>query len=432
MSDPRPRSAPGPVAAERLLRATQEAREHLGSLEVRRVDWDSMDARLFARLEQEQRLASVRAIGPLRGPLWAAGAAALAAAACFALFVGKTRSSSTLDSPAAAAAVAAPSAGHVVGLLGPGVLLLDGKPAPVGASLALGDEIETRGVSATIDRPGKLTLVLEAGSRARVTHTQGALVLALESGAVEAQVVPVASGEAFAVDIEGTRTAVHGTHLRVARIAGAGSTDAERVEIDLNEGVVVVGPAPREGSTLGTLLTAPAHADFDPAEPSSSLAVGHDPAAVRAPVAIAAASPSAGNAASLLVPAPSHPVEARPSPTGVTAGSVLPPARLPPSASSAVPTPAEPAADPDAATTLAAAVRACLASRPSSENVTVEVHTTLHVELDDAGNARSARFEPPVAPDVNTCAAAVIYRTRWPHGGSAEVSVDFKVKAATP
>ena len=86
----------------------------------------------------------------------------------------------------------------------------------------LDDSRPRRGDSAqaTVDRPGKLTLVLERGTRATITHSQGALVLALDEGAVEAQVVPVPSGEAFAVDVGSSRVAVHGTHLRVARAGG--------------------------------------------------------------------------------------------------------------------------------------------------------------------------------------------------------------------
>ena len=46
----------------------------------------------------------------------------------------------------------------------------------------------------------------------------------------------------------------------------------------------------------------------------------------------------------------------------------------------------------------------------------------LHLDLDADGNVRAARFDPPVAPDVNACAAPAIYRTRFTHGGSADVA----------
>jgi hypothetical protein len=55
----------------------------------------------------------------------------------------------------------------------------------------------------------------------------------------------------------------------------------------------------------------------------------------------------------------------------------------------------------------------------------VVVSTTLHLDLNDDGTVHAARFEPPVAPDVNGCAAPAIYRARFPHGGAATLPVDF-------
>ena len=155
-------------------------------------------------------------------------------------------------------------------------MLVDGKVVAGGVPLKLGDVLETGGARATIERPGKVTLTLEPGLKTVVTHVQGALILALERGAVEAQVVPVASGEAFAVDVDGSRVAVHGTHLRVAR-------EGQRVVVDLNEGVVSVGAAPRAGSVLGTLVNAPAHVEFMASDPAGTLEQTHDPSAVRTP-----------------------------------------------------------------------------------------------------------------------------------------------------
>ncbi len=77
-------------------------------------------------------------------------------------------------------------------------------------------------------------------------------------------------------------------------------------------------------------------------------------------------------------------------------------------------------------------MRTCFADRTSPQDVTVEVKTKLHLELDADGNVRSARFEPPVPPDVNACAAPAIYHARFTHGGSADVNVAFKVPSSTP
>jgi hypothetical protein len=415
--------------SDRLRKLIDESRDELGAREVRDIDWDTVDRELFARLDQERRLERTRAVGP-RTPAWGVGAAVLAAAAVLALVAGKTHStrSQSLDAAPLAVAVAAPAAGNVTGILGGGDLLIDGKPATTGATLRLGNVVETRGTSVTVERPGKLSMILEAGTHATVTHVQGALVLALDTGAVEAQVVPVPSGEAFAVDVMGTRVAVHGTHLRVAR-------DHDQVAVDLNEGVVVVGAAPREGSTVGTLVTAPAHADFAAPDLAASLKVTHEASAVRPPngIAVSAQPAAPGTVSVAAVPAApattSRPEGARP--PALAAAPVVRPAALAPPAGAA-PAPSVPAADPNAAATLAAAVRACVTAHPSPENVTVVVNTTLHVDLDADGNVKAARFEPPVAPDVNTCAAPVIYRTRFAHDGSADVPVDVKVPASAP
>ena len=132
-----------------------------------------------------------------------------------------------------------------------------------------------------------------------MTHVQGALVLALQAGAVEAQVVPVPNGEAFAVDVGRSRVAVHGTHLRVARVG-------EHVVVDLSEGVVSLGEAPRVGSTLGTLVTAPGARRVHRRRRRGDAAVTHDLAALRAPASLGLghARPATGLHALAVTPAP--------------------------------------------------------------------------------------------------------------------------------
>ena len=440
----------------RLREIIDESRQELGTREAREVDWSTVDAKLFARIEQERRIEGTRAAGARRGsPGWAIGAAALAAAACFALLAGKTRDAPPLDAALTIRALPAAQAGNIVGILGSGEVLVDGWPAAVGAALHQGNVVEARGTSVTVERPGKLTLVLEAGTRATVTQAQGALVLALDTGAVEAQVLPVASGEAFAVDVGGARVAVHGTHLRVER-------GAERVVVDLNEGVVIVGAAPRQGAIVGALVTAPAHADFDAMNPGGTLAVTHEPGAVRAPMALAStasALPASASTSAFLSPSlsaslspslsPSLSLSSSFSSSSISRGlaPLAPPASRtvesgaqsvarPAVAASSLPQPqsSPPVPDHDAAAAIASGVRSCMAVRQSAENVTLVVNTTLHIDLDEAGNARAARFDPPVAPDVNACSAPFIYRTRWTHRGSADVPVDFKAPpvAAVP
>ncbi len=258
---------PGSKALDRLVR---ESRQHLGTREAGALDWDRVERGLFARIESEQarERSEMIAARSRHRVAWGAGAAALAVAAAVALVVGKTRGPS-LNEGAAHATASDDAAGAVASIGQDATVMVSGKPAAIGAPLSLGDDVDARGGRVTFDRPGKVSWILESGSRTTVTHVQGALVLALQAGTVEAQVVPVASGEAFAVDVDGARIAVHGTHLRVARVM-------DHVTIDLTEGVISLGEAPRVGSTIGTLITAPAHAEFTSTDLKGSLTVTHD------------------------------------------------------------------------------------------------------------------------------------------------------------
>jgi len=46
-------------------------------------------------------------------------------------------------------------------------------------------------------------------------------------------------------------------------------------------------------------------------------------------------------------------------------------------------------------------------------------------DLADDGTVRFARFDPPVAPDVNACSAQAIYRERFGRGGAIAIPIDF-------
>jgi hypothetical protein len=81
---------------------------------------------------------------------------------------------------------------------------------------------------------------------------------------------------------------------------------------------------------------------------------------------------------------------------------------------------------------IASAVRSCLAERPRGDNVTVVVSTTVHLALGSDGTVKSARFDPPVAPDVNACASGAIYKARFAHGGSVDIPIDFTLPSSAP
>jgi hypothetical protein len=396
---------------EPLDKLVQEAREHLGTREASRVDWPAVDKGLFERIEGERR--SRRSPAPVRWkPVAVAGALALTAAGVALGVLGSRRRDPVPIAQGPSGILESPE--DLVSIDGDGRALVDGITRSSGARIRVGDLIETQLAAVTLQRPGKVRLTLDPESRVRVTRIHETLVLSLERGAVEARVTPVAHGEAFAVDVEGSRVAVHGTYLRVQR-------DDPRVIVDLKEGVIAIGEAPRVGPVLGAVVVAPAHAEFMAEDVLGTLGVSHEASTLRWPA------PSAARA-----PAPSLPAdEPRPSaapasraPTAASSGEARPTSHAPTAASSAGPGPATTAAaaEPD----LASVVRRCIAERPHAENLTIVVKTTLYLTLGGDGSVQSARFDPPVAPDVNACAAQSIYRARFEHGGTLAIAVDFE------
>jgi hypothetical protein len=407
--------------SDRLDKLVREARSELGAREAQSVDWDSVDAALFDRIAKERR-ADPRSHSSFRPRTWHFAVVAVAAAAIVAVALGRQRGPISVPGTRAGQDE---SAGAIVGMdregEGDGVVLVNGAPASRGVVVRLGDVIEPRGVSVTLERPGKLTMILEHESRARfhVEHssadappTGGTLVLTLEQGAVEARVVPVASGQAFAVDIEDSRVAVHGTHFRVARTG-------ERVAVDLSEGVVSIGQLLKGGPMPAKLVTAPAHAEFVTTNVSGTLTVTDEPSALRAPVAIRSVAPIAATAK------PQAPRTKAETPSTRAASGEAGADRPEMRTGQAVPPAAAPRSDADVEVDLANAVRACMAERPHAENVIVVVRTVLLLDLSTDGSVRSARFEPPVALDVNECATKSIYKTHFAHGGTAAIPIDF-------
>jgi ferric-dicitrate binding protein FerR (iron transport regulator) len=385
-----------------------EVRRDLGTAEAKTLDWSGVDAALFARMGEAQRAERAR-FAPQRRRVGTIAAVAFAAAGTLAaVIVGKTHEPLEREGT-----TAAESAGTLVAIDGDGRVLVNGAPVSSGVGLGLGDVLETRGAQATIERPGKLRLTLEPGSRTAVAHVRGALVVALESGAIEAQVVPVAAGEAFAVDVGTSRVAVHGTHLRVAR-AG------DRVVVDLNEGVISVGEAPRFGSVEGAMINAPAHVEFIAGDALGTLTQAHDAAAVRGGDSWSRGSRGLGALTGPKLPSPKP--ESSASRLGSSSSAEGHPE--PRSASSVGPKSAV-TIERNATAAIASAVHMCMSERPRADNVTVVVSTALHLELADDGSVRTARFEPPVAPDVNACAVQSIYKARFAHGGSITIPIDF-------
>jgi len=410
-----------------------EAKEHL----VPRVPGDalrSMEDRLMARIAAEPSpLARDRAASPRRRWATAAGALALAAAAALAVVTKKDVTPLVESAPTVAVEGAA---GSLRATEGAGVVRIAGTPALPGHALRAGDLVEADGARAVLERPRRVAWLLERGgardaavtnaaARARVKAAGESLVVGLEEGAIEAQVTPVPSGEAFAVDVATdkslVRVAVHGTHFRVSR---AGS----RVVVDLSEGVVSIGAPPRTGSTYGTLVTAPAHVELDADDLDGSLRIDHAPSSVRSPMALSPHDPA--------TVAERDPALADvPATRGVT-GAKSPEPAAPSTRPAAVPRPADlPATPPKQDTSkpaiapreaIAKAVRECAAARLRSGSVRVTVTSSLRLRIGAGGVVESAQFDPPLVPEVQTCAAHAIYKARLDDAGpSVTIPIEF-------
>lgn len=334
--------------------------------------------------------------------------------------------------------------------------------AALGSALHAGDDIDADGARAVFERSRKVAWLVEqdgAAGQARPLHKATAsahahvksagesLILGLDHGVIEAQVVPVASGEAFAVDVATDRSlvrvAVHGTHLRVAR---AGT----RVVVDLTEGVVSIGVPPRTGITVGTLVTAPAHVELD-ANDLGSIRIDHSPSAVREAVSLgtsaaiaagempvmAAATPRQGAPTLLTPPQPVAPV----GPSLAVNNTTNPKPAVEAPSNINAPANAKPDTQPKIAAVLpprdviTAGIRDCAAKHARSksndaanpENSTrkVTVSSTLRLKVSPAGAVEQAQFTPPLTPEIQTCAAQVIYKTKLEETGSVSIPVEF-------
>jgi hypothetical protein len=429
--------------ASALDALVREAKQDLAprNLDVDDAKWSAVEERILARMAQERSplIDEVRASTSSRVRFLRVGAAVLAAAAAIALVV---KNDPATVSPESAAMQAELGASSLRSNEGPGEVRVGGFPVSAGHALRAGDLVEADGTRAVLERPRKVTWLLEASTpttptapsasvgRARVKSAGESLVLGLEDGAIEAQVTPVPNGEAFAVDVaSGTslvRVAVHGTHLRVARVGS-------HVTVDLTEGVVSIGVPPRSGSTYGTLVTAPAHVELDVADLDHSLRVDHGASAVRAAITLA---PSHESPITAQNNAGAHAEGAQPPAAG--AAAPVAPATVPRPAS--VPRPANdpsrngppakvdptrPVLPPRAA--IAEAVRECAAQRSRPQNVRVTVTSSLTLHIATGGDVETAQFDPPLLPEIQSCAATAIYKAKLaePAGTSVVIPIDF-------
>ncbi len=345
------------------------------------------------------------------------GAAVLAAAAAFAVWVNNKR-------------VAPPVAPVAAKSYPPIVEIGDG-----GATrpLALGEVVtvpleKTRWIAAN----GRLRVRIGGGSSVRLLENGERVLLALDHGTIGADVTPVPGGEPLAIDLGRHRIAVHGTKFQVQRAE-------EAVDIAVTEGVVVWG-WPKGTRTEGVEVKAGQIANFvwdtggvvnDPlsanGKVSSALRVEaattgsataipllaplpHPGASepTSAPKPVLTAPPLTTSATVAVVPSVSETTTAVPSTTG-TVAVVAPPAGL---------------SDTQAAHGLGKlqqGLEACVVGGSIGPKFTIE--TTMTVVVSKAGVVESWTFDPPLDPSLRECARKKTQGLAFP---SADAPSTFK------
>lgn len=222
--------------------------------EPRDLPWDSVERRLMVRLARGEGGRPPAAMGTAMRML----APLCAAAAGIALLISVAG-----ESPMSAGApVEAPTLIDASRMgLAPGAAGERGDREL--SRLRAGTAVETGDAPVVFTRVGVVRWELAPHSRAVVLRSGArsgvGMVVSLERGALRAEVEPRDADEglveAFAVEAGGTRVAVHGTVFSVAR-------GDEKLVVDVERGVVAVGPAGHRGVTAGYSLVGPARASF--------------------------------------------------------------------------------------------------------------------------------------------------------------------------
>jgi len=403
----------GPSPLTRLL---AEAKSETTGYVPPAGDFSLAEQKLLLRLETE----IAREKRSRRSQLAAGVVASLALAAGAAFLLGRPVSPEVLSQ----VPTAEPLAFTVVGGPKGGNLRTDSEDP---AGFVVGDTVEVADQPLVFERSGvgkgtprRAMWALDpagetAGARIKVAKGGDTLVLTLERGAVEADVTPVRDGEAFAVDVAGpagtTRVAVHGTHLRVAK-------QGNKITVDLTEGVIALG-APSEGRTTGREIVAPAHVELEAGASPSAAVVSN--AGVRAAWVLEAV--AEGRSPSL--PLPGIPPHASASPSHAVPPKHVAAQGSAPATPSASAAPIVMLSEGAAKTALQVDVKRCAAQVAGKTGVKISVESTLTVDVRADGSVASTRFDPPLSPPIQECAAQAAFARHIEGPRSFTVPVKF-------
>jgi hypothetical protein len=278
------------------------------------------------------------------------------------------------------------------------------KPAPVaqlkptaqiqngpinGDTLGLGTHVTAGNRNVVVEHVGRARWTLDPHATASVIDAGEFLTVRLEDGALSASVVPKSKPETFAVEVGGTRVAVHGTAFRVERVG-------DRVEVEVTEGTVAVEPTSTH-SDPSFLLRRGSRGSFGldgrtgSVEGNASV-VMHDSGPKSRREISRVAVPSSARAQASAAPATSAPA-VNPEPTVVQAAPVLP----------------EQPSISDIETGVSSAIdllNRCFRDKTQSSDIRVSVSTGMTLSVAGDGTVQSVTFGPPLAPAVEDCSVA--------------------------
>lgn len=319
-----------------LERLVQEARTDGAP----QLDWDAIEASLMKRVGETPRAPASNRARAFTALL--AAAALLSIGGFFVMRGHDVLPGSVRQEPAAERE--APRQRHTVN----------------GDELAPGAVVTAGAEPVVVEHRGHVTWTLSPESMAHVESVGDVVSLAVDRGQVFAEVVKSPKPESFVVRVERTRVAVHGTRFRVTRLS-----NSVRVEVD--EGVVGVGPVGRAGFEL----RAPdaATLTFDGVRTDVTAAAGREPS--QAAGTTKRGSPSARPKTAYFAP-----IE----PDGLPRGALV------------------------GVEQVVSAVERCLRDNTvAADDLRVSVETRLTLRVDPKGTVGEAVFAPPLAPSVGTC-----------------------------
>lgn len=263
-----------------------------------------------------------------------------------------------------------------------------------GDQLALGTRVTSGDRPVVVEHSGRARWTLDPHATASVIQAGEFLTLRLDAGALSASVVPSPKPETFAVEVGGTRIAVHGTAFRVERTL-------DHVLVSVSEGTVAIEPVGSH-ATPSFLLRRGSRGSFALDGRTGSIEGN------------ASALTSANGAESHReISTVSRPRVKRPNPTAQHAP--VPMTSSAPAAAQFTPATPEPAAlelpvQPsisDIETGVSAALdlmNRCFQDKTHSSGARVSVSTGLTVSVGGDGTVESVTFAPPLAPAVEDCA----------------------------